>query len=111
MFQRHNRCRGLRVWKWGRWQVELWFCPRGEHIEPHVHKKIDSTIFFIAGHMTGRIQERIGNLDWPADSFRRFDIPAGVEHEARIGSFCIFANFERWKSDDVTSACDDFTAV
>lgn len=110
LLRRHNKVRGIRLWKWGNFQVEVWFAPAGEIIEPHVHQNIHSTIVFLAGDMVGRIQERVGVLKWPADSFRRFRVPAGTVHEARIGKFCIFANIERWSAPP-TSAAEDFTAV
>jgi hypothetical protein len=110
IFRRHNGCRGFRIWKWGQLQIELWFCKKGELIAPHVHERIDSTIVFLAGDMYGKIDERGGILEWPADMFRTFKVPAGVRHGAEVGSFCIFANVERWTGEP-TSACEDFTAV
>lgn len=110
MIKRHNGCRGLTLWRWGRFQIELWFAPKGEVIEPHIHSRIDSSIVFLVGSMVGTIGGKTGLLEWPADCFRRFNVPAGVKHSATITAFCMFANVERWKGD-VTSAADDFTAL
>ena len=111
MIRRHNRCLGIRIWKWGRFQCELWFAPKGEFIEPHVHEHINSKIIFLAGEMLGSIGERAGLLKWPKDIGRAFHVPAGMTHSALVGSFCVFANAERWTNDEVTSAAADFTAV
>lgn len=108
--RRHNRCRGFRLWKWGNFQIELWFCPRGEHIEPHVHEHIDSKIIFLAGSMKGRIADRSGLVSWPRHMFSSWRVPKGVMHSARVGAFCVFANLERWDGPP-TSAAEDFTAA
>jgi len=104
--RRHNRCRGLRIWKWNSFQIEVWFCPKGEVIEPHVHNRIDSKIVLLFGYMIGRIAGRLGH----AKLFKAYPIPAGMVHTAEISRFSIFANFERWRGEP-TSAAEDFTAV
>lgn len=112
MINRHNKCVGLTIFRLGRRQLELWYCPQGEIIEPHVHNKIDSTLIILGGSMTGYIGERHGRIGW-RDFLRFFFIPAGVVHGANItGRFCLFANFETWrKGDALTSAAIDFDAV
>lgn len=112
IFRRHNRVRGVRIWKWGTFQIEVWFCPKEEFIEPHVHQRIDSTLVLLAGEMLGTIRDKTGWVRCPEDRFRKFHVPAGTVHSAKIGRFCVFANIERWGwTGDVTSAADDFTAV
>lgn len=109
MIRRHNRCRGIRLWKWGRFQIEVWFCPKGEVIETHAHQHIDSKIIVLYGGMWGSIGNRVGS----PRRFKAFEVPAGVRHGAAISDYqcCIFANVERWKNGvDVTSAAEDFTA-
>lgn len=106
MIRKHKRCRGLRIWKWNSLQVEVWFCPSFEYIEPHVHERIDSTIVMLLGDMAGTIGKETGLVR----HWKRYRVPAGVKHSASVGLFCIFANVERWQGEP-TSAADDFTAA
>jgi len=103
---RHNGCRGFKIWKWGKIQIELWLVPKHEYIEPHVHQTVESMIMLIFGTMVGRIDETAGTVK----PFHRYSVPAGVIHSARAQSFCAFINIERWHGEP-TSAADDFTAV
>ena len=105
--RKHKRCRGIRLWKWGRFQIELWWFPQSEEIEPHVHKHIDSNIVLLYGVMSGNIG---GQNGFPR-TWKGYPVPAGVIHSAKAYTNCIFINIERWTSDDVTSAAVDFTAV
>jgi mannose-6-phosphate isomerase-like protein (cupin superfamily) len=106
VIRKHNRCRGIRVWKWNSFQIEVWFLPKGEWIEPHVHNRIDSRIVLLFGHMTGRIGRDTGY----AKPWKAYQVPAGMLHSATADTFCIFANVERWQGEP-TSAAEDFTAV
>lgn len=106
MIRRHNRCRGIRLWKWNSFQIEVWFCPKGERIDPHFHKRIDSVIIMLAGYMIGTIDGQAGVVK----HWKKYPVAAGVRHSATVGGFCIFANIERWQGEP-TSAAEDFTAV
>lgn len=108
MIERHNRCVGIKLFRFRNHQLELWACPRSEVVEPHSHANIDSTIIFLWGSIYGTIGERSGFVGW-RDSFRRFEIAPGVKHSATILSrFCLFLNWEKWQTKDVTSAAIDF---
>ncbi len=109
MIHRHNRCVGFTLFKIGRKQVELWFCPKGEVIESHVHQKMDSKILFLWGKIDGTIGERTKRLDW-RHVFRRFKIPSNVTHSAKVLGFCVFANIETWNVPNPSSAAIDFWA-
>jgi len=110
VINRHNRCIGLTLFRFRRRKLELWFCPSYEIIPDHVHEHIDSTIIMLAGGMWGRIGTRSRYVGW-LDMFRSFSIPKGVSHSAITGAFAVFANWEKWDTDDVTSAAKDFKAV
>lgn len=106
MIHRHNRCIGLILIRIGTRQLELWFCPRGEVIEPHSHPHIDSTLIILGGEMDGDINGRRGKTGW-YDFLRRFKIPAGTVHSAVVtGRFCLFANYERWVGKPTSAAID-----
>lgn len=110
MIERHNRCIGVKLFRLGVWQLELWFAPRGEFIEPHSHRQIDSTLVFLWGHILGTIGDKTGTVSY-RDALRRFAIPAGVTHSATVYSpFCLFLNWEKWKTSNITSAAIDFHA-
>lgn len=105
---RHNRCRGFRLLRFGQVQIELWCCPAGEDIAPHVHDHIDSTLIILGGSAVGSIGAKVGLVGW-RDMFRRFKIPKGVVHWAIVRSqFFIFLNVEKWDCN-ITSAAHDFT--
>lgn len=110
MIRKHNRCRGVRLWKWNRFQVEVWFCPNDEWIRPHLHHNIHSRICLLLGRMVGNIDEVRGIVK----RWRFYEVPAGVTHSATTDSFCVFINVERWIGEAQTlqrSAADDFTAI
>lgn len=104
--RRHGRCRGLRIWKWNNFQIEVWFCPEDEEIEPHFHKHIDSKIVLLFGCMMGKIAEVRGHVK----KFKAYPVPAETVHSAVMITACIFANIERWQGEP-SSAAEDFTAV
>lgn len=106
--KKYRGCRGFCLFKLGRIQVELWLCPRGENIYPHVHEHIDSTIIVLKGRLWGEIGKRFGT----AKKFKSYHIPAGVRHAASMSGYTSvwFINIERWTCDP-TSAADDFTTV
>ncbi len=119
MIERYGNARGLRIPFWKNWQVEIWFCPRGSKIPPHIHRTIDSFIIYLLGTMrvtvnqTTRLvfgpvrrRESTGKLV-PAVRY----IPAGVRHCAEVlGRFAVFANIERRHAGS-TRASRDFMLV
>jgi hypothetical protein len=108
MIVRHNRCRGLKLWKWGRTQIELWWCPALEKIETHTHEEFDGLIVYLAGKMVFWTPTKTRVIGW-RDFLKTLKIPAGLPHGA-IGRWphgCLFLNFERWKNAP-TSASTDF---
>lgn len=107
MIVRHNRCRGLKLWKWGHTQIELWWCPGGEVIEPHTHEEFDGLIVYLFGSMVFWTPTKRRAIGW-RDFLKTLKIPSGLAHGA-IGRKpgCLFLNFERWKNAP-TSAATDF---
>lgn len=111
MIHRHNRCWGISLFRWGKYQIEFWFCPKGETIEDHSHDKIDSKIVFLGGQMDGHIAYKHKLFSW-RDVFRRFTIPRGTVHGAKVTGLCaMFANVETWPDKTITSAASDFKRV
>ncbi len=121
MIHRHNGCIAITLFRFGRRQLELVYCPAGEVIEPHVHQHIDSTLVMLGGEIKGGIAPFLDGLamDWDHwrhgktgwyDFGRRFKIPAGTLHYAKVtGRFCLFLNYEKWDSKPTSAAVDFIT--
>ena len=94
--QRRFGCTGLRIPLPGAWQVELWWCPKGSEITPHVHPSIDSTLVFLGGRMRWRRGSQRREFT-ARDMFRAFRVPRDCVHSAQTtGRFGLFLNLERW---------------
>lgn len=107
MISRFQKCIGLTLWRWNRFQVELWFCPKGERIPDHCHSNIDSTIVHLFGSCFGHINNDFRTiLGLP----KSWNIPAGVVHGAVVGGCWVFLNVERWNGNP-TSAAKDITLL
>lgn len=110
MITRFHRCVGFRLLRLLRWQVELWCCPAGEIIPPHVHSQFDGRLVFLGGSMRWTLGDRVRDLSW-SDFGKSWSVPVGTVHGARVlGRFGIFLNIERW-SGEPTSAAEDFIAT
>lgn len=111
MILKFQRSTGVRLWRAGRRQWELWLCPRGEVIPGHTHERMDARIFFLGGGMIFRVwreggwRERVMGL-WSVG--KGFLIRAGEVHGAVVtGWFGLFLVSEIW-SCEPTSAVVDF---
>lgn len=105
MILRHGRCLGLRLFRWGRKQLEIWFAPKDERIESHIHQTMDSKIVLLVGRVWGRNGSKTGLVH----ALHSYLIPASTPHSAYALTVCIFLNFETWKdSNPISSACVDF---
>lgn len=49
LINKYSRCRGIVVMQLGNLLVELWRCPFGEVVEPHIHPNQDSWLLFLTG--------------------------------------------------------------
>ena len=106
MISRFQRCVGFRLFRLFRWQLEIWCRPKGEVIPLHVHEHCDS-----------RITHWVGNVEWMMGDKRRTlsinnigwtrHVPAGAVHGAKVHSFSIFTNLEKWTGRP-SSAAEDF---
>ncbi len=119
MIERYGNARGLRIPFWKNWQVEIWFCPKGAVIPPHIHRTIDSYIIYLLGTMRVTVENSSRIVFGPVRRRQstgrlvlatRF-IPHGVRHCAEVlGRFAVFANIERRHAGS-TSASRDFLLV
>ena len=108
LFLQFERARGVRLWRRGHSQAELWYCPRGYTIPEHVHDEMASRITFLGGRMLFRRDDRTLHLDWRR-LFRTFTVARGQRHGATVtGRFGLFLNHETWLTTTPTSASHDF---
>ncbi len=106
MIHRFQRCVGFRLLRLGRWQVELWLCPRGEVIPAHTHSYFDGRLIFLGGRMRWRMAGKTKEVGW-FDVLRSWKVPAGVSHGATVTGWCgAFLNVERWAVEPTSAAID-----
>ena len=119
MIERFGSARGLRIPFWKGWQAEIWFCPKGAVIPPHIHRTIDSFIIYFLGTMRVTVDHTTRIVFGPVrrrESTGRLIlatryIPAGVRHCAEVlGRFAVFMNVEHCHAGSV-SASRDFIPV
>lgn len=118
MIERFSKAIGIRLPIWKSRQLEIWACPRGTVIPPHVHRTIDSLLVFLFGRMRITVE---GTTREVRGLFRRRQstgrltlsahrVAAGVRHSAEALGFAVFLNFEHCHSTR-QSASTDFTLV
>lgn len=105
MIVRFQRCIGIKLFRLFRWQLEVWFCPKGEVIPLHTHEQCDS-----------RITHWYGNVEWMLGNRRRTlcnrnlgwtrSVPAGHVHGAKCHTFAVFSNLEMWRGKPSSAAVD-----
>ena len=114
LINRHDNCVGLRLWKWGQTQIELWFCPKNYNIGRHSHNQQDIEIMFLFGapHFWRRENgiETSAHLRWPRNLLDVFSIRRGVVHSFHTGRLpMVVLSIERWQPGvSPTSAATDF---
>jgi hypothetical protein len=108
-------CTGITIPLPGRWQVEVWWCPRGAVIPPHTHPHVISHIAMLAGRMRWRVGSEVrevcgpfrrrqtnGRLAWSA-----YRVEEETVHGATVtGLFGLFLNLERWTGKKTSAATD-----
>jgi hypothetical protein len=128
LFNRHESCIGLTLFRLWRWNVELWYCPKGYRIKPHSHPNEHIELMFIYGRTTFY---RI--IKWTTHTVfgdvygdhvqhykpkwyhvgRTFSVKPGIVHYFEVSDRpLIFINFATFtKGHKPTSASVDFKEV
>ena len=109
MITKFQRCRGLRLFRWGRFQIELWYCPARETIPLHSHPNIDSTIVHLFGWVHWYIE--LDNVPYgkylgASNIGKSHKVPANTVHAATCYSPLLFLNIERWSCTPSSAAID-----
>ena len=106
ILKKNGHGRGLRLFRWGNRQLELWWFPAGEVVEDHVHQFTSVWLFFVLGRVTfwsaptgtkRKVVTRFGSM---------LTIPRGVAHGAQINRPSIFLTYEKWNEYPTTIAHD-----
>lgn len=114
-FARYGPCRGVTIFRLGRFKAELWFAPKWYAPPEHTHDNSDGefTILWARNRPIYRVVN--GHRQWytartPRDWGRFLSVRAGTPHAFLKGdSFMVWICFERWKPGvSVTSVATDF---
>ena len=106
MIVKYGNIVGLRVFRFLKWQLEVYFCPSGSVIPPHIHRHCDSVITFLGGRMSWRMGDKGRLLDWRDIGWTK-RIPAGCSHSGIVvGSFGLFSNLETWDCEPSSASTD-----
>lgn len=118
LFDRHERCVGLRLWKSKTRFVQLWYCPRGYEVELHSHNDQNIELMYLFGKTTfSRINvDNVNHLftetftpKWK-HIFRKFTVKAGQLHYFSVSTLpLVFVNFATFlPGNKPVSAAIDF---
>jgi hypothetical protein len=102
---------GITLWRWGKFQIELWYCPTDCVIEPHTHDKQDIKLTFLFGRKVFHRQYKnqpIESIDTKHVKFgHTFNIPAGTLHWFdKLDKPLIFFSREWWTEKPTSAAID-----
>lgn len=109
MINRYEKAMGLRLFKLGRFQMEIWYVPAGYAVPEHYHTDFDSRFLLLFAHnILFRRNGRTLLVKWWKHIGKLFAINAGDIHSSDASNFpLIFVNIEIWKHKP-TSACKNF---
>lgn len=125
LFNRHERCIGLTLWRFGQKNIELWYCPSGYEIKPHSHPNEKIELMYLFGDTEFfRIVEKMHDFVFGKHMgvrsesfkpkwyhvFRKFTIDYGVVHWFKVSKLpLIFINIATFKDGHKpVSAAVDF---
>ena len=115
--ERYGPCRGLKLFRFGRYTLHIWIIPAGYTIPEHSHNNEHIELCLLKGHHTTLFRRANANapkeqatVTFPKDFLRVFSIPPGYSHGFTVSqSRLVFLNFARWnKGITPTSAAVDF---
>lgn len=94
LFNKHEGCFGITLFRWVRTNIEIWYCPRGYTIKPHSHNEEDIELIYLFGRT--KFFRKIDNKTesaTPTKPFTPFTVPAGCLHWFTVSSLpLIFIN-------------------
>lgn len=116
IFNKHEGCRGITLFKLGARRVELWFCPAGYAIEEHSHPKEDIELMYLFGDTLffRRNLAKPEKVEWERMTWKRFGAKFSVRyfhsHWFTVGRLpLVFLNFQKFREGfKPESAAKDF---
>lgn len=115
IINRHEKCVGFTIFKYGQLRVEVWYCPSGYQIAEHSHPHEDIELMYIFGSTAFyRRDLNTGNVERADVGWRywlhKFSVKAFHSHWFSVGRWpLIFINFQRFKKGYTpVSAARDF---
>lgn len=108
-----QRCRGIRL-HIGRYQIEFWLCPHGEHIASHRHPHMESYVLALGGQMRWTVNNATRSVWCPfrVRSNGRIGIaghrlgPQDYHSATVTGRMGVFMVLERWNAPVKSAATD-----
>jgi hypothetical protein len=98
---KYHACRGITVWRWRWFKIELWYCPRNFVAEPHRHPDIDIELTFLYGSPDFYRND----LHIRPTPFTTFTLKHYHWHWFQTNNKClIFFNREWWKVPPTSAA-------
>lgn len=118
MIMRYGPCKGLRLFKIGRYACDIWYAPSYYSVQEHTHPNSDGKFWVIYGRDRLIYKYRADNLvnriqyilRWPSCMLHVLNVRHNERHGFMSGSTCmIWFCFQTWKPDsEVTNIIDDF---
>ena len=115
MLHKHDKCRGITLFRWFRLNIELWYCPPNYSIRMHRHAHFDGEVLLlVASCWVRKYSSKAPDTIRESDSlFTWFSVPRNVVHwvDTKGSKWIptIFINVEKWTVKPTTAA-DDFVS-
>lgn len=131
MFHKKDSCRGVTLFRWFRWKLELWYVPADYECSEHTHKNSDGEFFVVCGKNREIYRKEMQEAShWPYNEWKEYcelqqynissrkfwkwlTVKANTPHGFSSGSTpMVFLCWEKYrKGVKVTSPAIDFNLV
>lgn len=102
LFNRHESCVGITLWRFGQLNIELWYCPSGYTIKEHSHPEEDIELYYLFGnsHFFRKSPSGTTEVAVPHIPFKHFTVKAGWSHWFTVSRLpLIFINKATFKRE------------
>lgn len=116
IFNKYGPCRGVTLFKWKQFRLELWVIPARYTIIEHRHPEEDVELMYLAGSTAFCRRDIKTNITesaevrWPRDFCKRYSVKNYHTHWFSVGRWpLVFLNFQTFLSGcKPKSAAKDF---
>lgn len=117
IFHKYGPCRGMTLFRWKNFNIEIWFCPSYYQIPEHKHPNEHIELMFVYGGDTLFVRrESLKSpnetlaVRFPQDIFKKFTVKPNHYHWFSVSKHpLIFLNISHWINNvKPTSAAYDF---